>query len=106
MGSGLGSVQKRILKVLEELTKWNDRDWFSLLVVTISLYTPWQLNPRHPRNSRLIGGFIEDWSYGKNEKRRTWESCRALEKRGLIEIRIVRRNTWGGVTRYMEIKKR
>lgn len=105
MGHGVGHVQKKILEALEELTRRNKRDWFSSVFLTIFLYTPWQVDPTHERNSNRIGGrFVVDWNCGQNERRRVWESCRALERRGLIEIKIMRRNVWGGSTKWMEMR--
>jgi len=106
MGRGLGKVQIRILEVLEELTRRNKRDWFSLLLVVVFLYHQEQVDPEYGGNPGRLGRFVVDWTHSKNERRRIWESCRALEKRGLIQIRIVRENVWGGCTRYMEIKKK
>ena len=110
MGRGLGKIQLKILSTLEELTKRNRRDWFSLQFVTVFLYTPWQIDPSHGKNQYRLGRFIENWNYERGHHRRVWESCRALEKRGLVECRIVLRDegkekgTWGGGTRWMEMK--
>ena len=106
MGRGLGKIQKQILTVLEELTRRNKRDYFSLSFVTIYLYHPHRLDPLHERNVGRIAPFREDWSCGDNERRRIWESCRGLEARKMIEIRIIKeiRPTWGGCTRWMEVR--
>ncbi|MBA7554609.1 hypothetical protein ES705_47236 [subsurface metagenome] len=111
MGQGLGKIQKRILEVLAELTRRNERDWFSLHFVTVFLYTPWQIDPDHERNRNRIGKFIADWNMERKHHRRCWESTRMLERRGFVEIRIRKRDegrigrTWGGCTRWMEVRK-
>jgi hypothetical protein len=110
MGRGIGRIQEKILSVLEELTRRNKRDWFSLSFVTVFLYTPHQIDPEHERNRNRIGEFVVDWSYEKKHHRRVWESTRMLEKRGLIEVRIRRKDegriggTWGGIQKWMEMK--
>ena len=106
----IGHVQKRILEVLNELTRRNKRDWFSLLLIVVFLYHQGQVDPKYGDNPGRLGKFIVNWDHTKNEHRRIWESCRALEKRGLIQIRIVRqkegkeKGIWGGIQRYMEVK--
>ena len=110
MGQGLGHIQRRILEVLAELTRRNKRNWFSLAFVTVFLYTPHQIDPEHPRNRNRIGKFRVDWRYEKKHHRRGWESTRMLEKRGLVEVRIRRRDEgriggiWGGEQKWMEIR--
>ena len=106
MGQGLGHIQRRILEVLEELTRRSARDWFSLQFVTVFLYRQHQVDPKHERNRNRFGEFREDWTFSKNEHRRVWESTRALERKGLVEcvIRKKDKKTWGGETRWMEIR--
>jgi len=106
MGRGIGKIQLRILEVLEELTRRNRRDWFSLLLVVVFLYHQEQVDHEYGSNPSRLGRFVVDWSHTKNEHRRIWESCKMLERRGHIEIRISKENVWGGCTRYMEIKKK
>jgi len=109
MGKGLGKIQKKILEVLDELKTRDQKDWFSLRVVVIFLYTPWQIDRKHERNRDIIE-FRKDWSYGKNEHRRIWESVRMLEKRGLVKVRIERvkgsgyATKWSGIQRWMEVR--
>ena len=111
MGQGLGHIQKRILEILEELTRRDDlRDWFTLRLITIFLYTPWQVDREHERNINVFE-FKKDWSFGKNEYRRVWESVKGLEKRGLVRCRMRRRKegktggTFGGWQRLMQVRK-
>jgi len=111
MGHGLGKIQHRILSVLDELKRRDQEDWFTLRVITIFLYTPWQLDPHHERNRGIVH-FEKNWDFGKNEARRVWESVKGLEKRGLVECRMRYRNEgriggiWGGWQKLMQVRKK
>lgn len=102
----IGHIQKRILEVLNELTRIDrqHRDWWSLLLVTVFLYHREQADPNYGSNPSRLGKFVVNWSHTKNEKRRVWESSKMLEKRGLIETRVIRINRWGGETKYMQLR--
>lgn len=108
----IGKIQKRILEVLNELTRRNKRDWFSLQFVTVFLYHQEQVDPEYGSNPGRLGKFVVNWTHTKNEHRRIWESCRALEKRGYLEIKIVtqkegkEKGIWGGTQKWMEVKIR
>jgi hypothetical protein len=110
MGRGIGRIQEKILSVLEELTRRNKRDWFSLSFVTVFLYTPWQLDPTHERNRGRIKPFVLNWNCGQNERRRVWESVRMLEKRGLVQTRIEKikgsgiEARFGGIQLWLEVR--
>ena len=107
MGNGLGRIQRKILKVLDEIeSRWisakdKDQRWVGLDVVTFMVYHREELNER-------MG--VKDLRFSKNEHRRIWESVRTLEKRGLVRVRIERikgsgyATRWGGIQRWMEVK--
>jgi hypothetical protein len=106
----IGKIQKRILEVLAELTRRNKRDWFSLQFITVFLYHQGQVDPEYGSNPSRLGKFILNWSYSENERRRIWESSRALEKRELIQIKIVRekegkeKGTFGVAQKWLELR--
>ena len=107
MGKGLGKIQKRILKVLDEIeSRWvsakdKEQRWVSLDIMTFMVYHKDELNER-------MG--VRDLRFGKNEHRRIWESVRTLEKRGLVKVRIKRikgsgyATRFGGIQRWMEVR--
>ncbi len=107
MGKGLGRIQRKILKVLDEIeSRWiseknKEQRWVSLDIVTFMTYHKDELNER-------MG--VRDLRFSKNEHRRCWESVRTLEKRGLVRVRIERikgsgyATRWGGIQRWMEVK--
>ncbi len=107
MGKGLGKVQRKILKALDEIeSRWiSEKDkeerWVSLDIVTFMVYHKEELSER-------MG--VRDMRFSKNEHRRIWESVRTLEKRGLVQIRIERiygsgyATRWGGIQRWMEVR--
>jgi hypothetical protein len=109
MGSGLGKIQKRILEVLKTIEERyiekesREKRWVWLNILIIKTYHPNQLEG-DKRNW--------NWGYSVNEHRRIWESVKGLEKRGLVETRIVKakelglRMRFGGCTRWMEIRVR
>lgn len=88
MGQGLGHIQRRILTVLETIPdRYITKDnrplrWVWLNVLVIMVYHPQQLEGEKKRDW--------DWGYSKNEARRVWESVKGLERRGMIETRIVK----------------
>jgi len=51
-----------------------------------------------------------DWSYGKNEHRRIWESVKELERRGLVQTRIEKikgsgiEARFGGIQLWLEVR--
>ena len=107
MGKGIGKIQHRILATLKDIderyiTKENrPLRWVWMNVLVIMVYNPHQLE----------GDKREwDWRYGKNEHRRVWESCKMLEKRGLVQTRIVKikeigvKPKFGGCTRWQEVR--
>ena len=108
MGQGLGKIQKRILETLETIDERyitpDNRPlrWVWMSILVISVYNPQQIEGEKKRDW--------DWRYGKNEARRIWESVKGLEKRGLIQTRIVKvkeaglNPRFGGTTRWMEIR--
>ena len=108
MGQGLGKIQKRILEVLKDI---DDRyitpdnrplHWIWISITILLVYHPEQI--AHERK--------DDWDrrYSKNEARRIWESIKGLERRGLIQARVVKVKEagltprFGGTTRWMEIR--
>ncbi len=107
MGKGLGKIQKRILKVLDEIeSRWiseknKEQRWVSLDIVTFMTYHKDELNEK-------MG--VRDLRFDKNKHRRCWESVRTLEKRGLVQIRIERikgsgyATRFGGIQRWMEVR--
>ncbi len=107
MGKGLGRIQRKILKVLDEIeSRWvsakdKEERWVGLDVVTFMTYHQGELNER-------MG--VKDLRFSKNEHRRVWESVRMLEKRGLVKVRIERikgsgyATRWGGIQRWMEVR--
>ena len=107
MGKGLGRIQRKILKVLDEIeSRWvsakdKEERWVGLDVVTFMTYHKEKLNEK-------MG--VRDLRFSKNEHRRIWESVRTLEKRGLVRVRIERikgsgyATRWGGIQRWMEVK--
>ncbi len=106
MGKGLGRVQRKILKVLDEIeSRWisakdTEQRWVGLDVLTFMVYHKEELNER-------MG--VRDLRFSRNEHRRVWESVRMLEKRGLVQTRIERikgsgyATRWGGIQRLMEV---
>ena len=110
MGREIGHIQKRILTVLETI---NDRyiapenkplRWVWMNILVILVYCPQQLSADKKADW--------DWSYSKNEHRRVWESVRGLERRGLVETRIMTaknigiKGRFGGCTIWKEIRKK
>lgn len=108
MGRGLGKIQIKILETLETMeerhmeTESRRERWIWLIILTIKVY--------HPQ--RLRGDKREwIWSYSKNEHRRVWESVKMLERRGLIQTRIITakeagiKPAWGGIQSWMEVRK-
>ena len=107
MGKGLGRIQRKILKVLDEIeSRWisakdKEQRWVGLDVLTFMVYHKEELNE---------GMGVRDLRFSKNEHRRVWESVRMLEKRGLVRVRIERikgsgyATRWGGIQRWMEVK--
>ena len=107
MGKGIGKIQKRILTVLKTIDERyiekesRERRWVWLNVLIIMLYHPQQLEG----DKR---GW--DWSYGKNEHRRIWESVKGLEKRGLVQTRIEKikgsgiEARFGGIQLWLEVR--
>lgn len=107
MGQGLGKIQKRILTVLKTIEERyiekasRERRWVWLNVLIIMLYHPQQLEG----DKR---GW--DWSYGKNEHRRVWESVKGLERRGLVQPRIEKikgsgiEARFGGIQLWLEVR--
>lgn len=109
MGHGLGYVQKKILTVLRTIDERyiekesREQRWVWLNVLIIMTYHPQQLEGDKRGWS---------WGYSVNEHRRIWESCKGLEARGMIQVRIVKakeiglRTKFGGCTRWMEVRVR
>ncbi len=107
MGKGLGRIQRKILKVLDEIeSRWvsakdKEERWVGLDVVTFMTYHKEKLN-------ETMG--VRDLRFSKNEHRRIWEPVRMLEKRGLVRVRIERikgsgyATRWGGIQRWMEVR--
>ncbi len=107
MGKGLGRIQRKILKVLDEIeSRWvsakdKEQRWVGLDVLTFMVYHKEELNE---------GMGVRDLRFSRNEHRRIWESSRMLEKRGLVKVRIERikgsgyATRWGGIQRWMEVK--
>ena len=107
MGKGLGKIQKKILKVLDEIeSRWisnkdKEQRWVGLDILTFMIYHKEELNER-------MG--VRDLRFSKNQHRRIWESTRMLEKRGLVKTRIERikgsgyATRWGGLQRWMEVR--
>ena len=108
MSRGLGKIQHRILTVLKTIEERyiekesRERRWIWLNILIIKVYHPQQLEG----DKR---GW--DWSYGKNEHRRVWESVKGLEKRGLVQTRIERikgsgyATRFGGIQRWLEVRR-
>ena len=108
MGQGLGKIQKRILTVLKTIEERyiekasRERRWVWLNILIIMVYNPQQLE-----------GDKREWSwrYEKGEHRRVWESVKDLERRGLVQTRIIKvkeaglRTKFGGCQRWMEVRK-
>lgn len=108
MSRGVGHIQRRILTILETIEdRYITRDnkpmrWVWMNILIIKVYHPQQISANKK----------DDWNWGcsKNEHRRVWESCRSLETRGLINIRIIEakeiglRPRFGGCTRWMEVR--
>jgi len=107
MGQGIGKIQRRILEVLgtidERYITPENRPlrWVWLNILIIMVYHPEQ----------IAGKKAEwDWSYGKNEHRRIWESVKDLEIRGLVQTRIIKveeaglKTKFGGCQRWMEVR--
>lgn len=107
MGAGLGKIQKRILEVLKTLDeryierRSREQRWIWLNILIIMVYHPQQLEGDKSR---------WNWEYSKNESRRIWESTRMLEKRGLVECRIIKvkelglGTKFGGIQKWMEVR--
>ena len=108
MGKGLGRIQRKILKVLDEIeSRWvsakdKDQRWVGLDVVTFMVYHKEELSER-------MG--VRDLRFSKGEHRRIWESVRTLEKRGLVQTRIERikgsgwKARFGGIQLWLEVRK-
>lgn len=104
----IGCIQERILEVLETIDDRyitpDNREmrwvWVSILIVLV--YHPHQLSAERKADW--------NWSYSKNEARRIWESIRGLEKRGLVNTRIMTakdigiKGRFGGCTRWKEAR--
>lgn len=107
MGQGLGKIQHRILKVLETIDdryitpenrplRWV---WMNLLIILV--YHPQQIEGEKE-------GW--DWSYSKNQHRRIWESVKDLERRGLVQTRIIKvkeaglKTKFGGIQLWLEVR--
>ena len=107
MGKGLGRIQRKILKVLDEIeSRWisakdKEQRWVGLDVLTFMVYHKEELRE---------GMGVRDLKFERKEHRRIWESCWMLQKRGLTEVRIVRvkeaglRTRFGGIQKWMEIR--
>ncbi len=107
MGNGLGRIQRKILKVLDEIERrWisakdKEQRWVGLDILTFMTYHKEELNEK-------MG--VRDLRFSKNEHRRIWESVRTLEKRGLVRVRIERikgsgyATRFGGIQRWMEVR--
>lgn len=102
MGRGLGRIQKAILRIL----KSEEREWVGLNTIIIKTYHPYQLDREKARER----GYF-DWSYSDVERKITWRSVKALERRGLVRTRIIRyinkekrRKVRGGLRRWMEVQ--
>ena len=107
MGQGLGKIQKRILTVLKTIEERyiekasRERRWIWLNILIIKVYHPQQLEGEKR-------GW--NWSYGKNEHRRIWESVKGLEKRGLVQTRIEKikgsgiEARFGGIQLWLEVR--
>ena len=105
MGQGLGHIQKRILKVLEEIdSRWishkdKEQRWVSLNILVLAVYEK-PINPRARTGKE----------FSKNEHRRVWESSRMLEKRKKVEVRIEKikgsgyEARFGGIQSWMEVR--
>lgn len=107
MGQGLGKIQKRILTVLKTIEERyiekesRERRWIWLNILIIKVYHPQQLEGDKK-------GW--DWGYSKNQHRRIWESVKDLERRGLVQTRIIKvkeaglRTKFGGIQWWMEVR--
>ena len=107
MGQGIGKIQRRILEVLgtidERYITPENRPlrWVWMNILVIRVYNPQQIEGKKE-------GW--DWSYGKNHHRRIWESARMLEKRGLVQTRIIKvkeaglKTKFGGCQRWLEVR--
>lgn len=105
---GLGKIQKRILEVLRDvedryITKENrGLRWVWTSIVILLVYHPEQI--AHEKKGNW------NWESSKNEKRRIWESVRGLERRGLVQLRVVKlkeaglKTRWGGTQHWQEIR--
>lgn len=110
MGSGLGKIQKKILTVLDSIEERyiekasRGKRWVWLNILIILTYNPQRLSPEDKREW--------DWRYSKNQHRRIWQSCKALEERGLLECRIRKakdlglKMRFGGCQVWLEVRKR
>lgn len=104
----IGHIQKRILTALKDMDDRYITDenrplrWVWMNVLVIMVYNPQQLEGKRKEDW--------DWTKGKNEARRIWESVKGLEKRGLIETRIVTikdigfNPRFGKCQRWMEVR--
>ena len=107
MGKGLGKIQRRILEVLRNMDERyiekesREKRWVWLNILIIKLYHPQQLEG----DKR---GW--NWGYSEGEHRRIWESARMLEKRGLVQTRIIRvkeaglKTRFGGIQLWLEVR--
>jgi hypothetical protein len=104
----IGHIQRRILTTLETcddryITKENrELRWLWVSILIILVYHPNQLSAEKKRDW--------DWGYSKNEARRIWESIRGLERRQMVETRIMTardigiKGKFGGCTRWKEVR--
>lgn len=99
MGRGLGRIQRRVLKLL----RGEELKWVGLYVLIIKCYHPEQLDKEKARER----GYY-DWSYSEVERKITWRSVKALERRGLVKTRIryigKERKGRGGLCRWLEVQ--
>ncbi len=101
MGRGLGRIQKRIL----ELLRSEEREWVGLNTLIVKTYHPLQLDRKEAEKR----GYW-DWSFTDVERKTTWRSVKALERRGLVCTRIRDidegriGHSFGGLRRWMEVK--
>lgn len=100
MGRGLGRIQKRILRIL----KSEEREWVGLNTLIVKTYHPEQLDRKEAEKR----GYY-DWSYSDTERKVTYRSVKALERRGKVQVRIRDidegriGHTFGGLRRWMEV---
>jgi len=105
MNKRLGRTQRKILSTLERIKREEKKEWVSVNILIIMTYHPWQIDPRHKDYKG------KDWSYSPTEHTTILRAVRGLERRGLVETRIVKvgKDTeygprWGGVTRWKEVR--